>query len=667
MSEVRSTPENTTGNTPESTPESAATTGKRLSWRLSPAGTVAACTLVTADGLARLEVRGPALPVEWPHVERPHVERPQVEWPHAGLGTRRVHDVPHLSIQSQLLPDDDGVVLMCHHRRGAHDIESVDATGTVRHLATSHRPSASLVQVPSGILVLESTVSTPGDEPGTRVSRLTPDGLVPIGDVAGRAVGAVALDTEGALLAINIVRPGRGGEALELDLRTGASRPLLSVRPTSEDQLLALRGGVVVVSTTALGEPRVGYGRPGSEPVRFPDDLAGPDGGSHLATSADGRLVAVAVERGATTEIRILDTTTGRVATPLLPPLVVIGRGHLAARHLGPGHTANGSQESQESHESHLGHDRHDGPVSHDGHDSHDSHDSHDQLIVPVSTPDHPGTVLRLDLATGKHTFDDPATADSVPLRVVALTGAIGPIECVIVGDPDTASAVVVALHGGPLDSWRAHHDPLLAGLAAAGIAVVAPNVRGSTGYGREHALAIRGQWGGPDLDDVRAVAADLRARRGNRPLPVVLGHSYGAWLAVLAAAAEPDAWSGCVAISAFVSGRRVVDAGGPVAELVSRLGGLSGADASTAAERVTTPTLVLHGAHDTVVAPSEGRRLAEALPPGIGRLVELPDCGHDVFTSRRRQEALDEVVAFTRKSSRRHQPACPTTRLERR
>ncbi len=514
---------------------------------------------------------------------------------------------------------------MCHHRGGLHEIESVAYTGEIQHLTTARGPAASLVRTPTAVLVLEAVQTETGTDIDirTRIARLEPSGLVVIGEVADRAVGAAALDTQGRLLAVNVVRPGQGGEAVEFDLLTGTSRPLLSVRPTSEDRVLDHSNGLVVVSTTAWGESRLGYGRPGSHPVRFPDELTAPGGASHLATSPDGARVAVALEHGAVTQIRILDTITGHVITPSLPPLVVIGRGHLG---LGDG-----------------------------------------RLTVPVSTPDHPGTLLNLDLNTGAYAFDDPAASDPVRLRVVSVDGAAGPIECVVLGNPDTASTVVVALHGGPLGAWRTHHDPMLAGLAAAGIAVLAPNVRGSTGYGDAHALAIRDQWGGPDLDDVLAIAAALRARRADRPLPVILGHSYGAWLALLAAAAEADAWGGCVAISAFASGRRVVDAGGPVAELVTRLGGLSGPDAAAAAARVATPTLVLHGTHDTVVTASEGRRLAEALPPGVGHLIELPGCGHDVFTSHWCQEALDAIVAFSRQNSRLRPLARPTTSTERR
>ncbi|EWS99623.1 hypothetical protein N865_21860 [Intrasporangium oryzae NRRL B-24470] len=567
----------------------------RVSWRLSPSGSVAACTMVGAGGVPVLEIRH-----------------------RAGSSTqRRVVALPGLSVHSQLLPDDGGSVLVCHHRRGAHVVESVTVTGETTRIATFVCQSVQLVRAGDAVLVLE------GDGIRTHVHRLVADRLEPLVTVDGRALGAVALDAAGERLALNVMHDANPSQAVEVEIATGEATPLFSVRPTSEDQVVDHVAGanLIVVSTTAWGTPRVGFGRPGQEPVRFPDGL--PAGAvTYLGASRDGTRIAVSVEQGAVSSIRIVSTVSGEASRPDLPPLVVLGRGHLGDA----------------------------------------------ELVVPVATPDHTGTLLRVDLVDGSWELDDETVAASVPVRVTTLPGADGPIECVVVGDPETARTVAVALHGGPLDAWRAHHEPLLAGLARAGIAVVAPNVRGSTGYGTDHALAIRDQWGGPDLADVLAVSGALRTLRGpDLPRPVVLGHSYGAWLAVLAAAAEPAAWSGCVSVSPFVSGRRVVDGGGPVAELVRRLGGTSGPDLTTVAHRITAPVLVLHGDLDTVVPVAEAEHLAEALDPDRSCLLRLGGCGHDVFTSPRRQDAIESIAAFCHHSSRRPQAVRPTTTPERR
>src|SRR4029077_14498319 len=52
----------------------------------------------------------------------------------------------------------------------------------------------------------------------------------------------------------------------------------------------------------------------------------------------------------------------------------------------------------------------------------------------------------------------------------------------------------VVVVHGGPEGQTRPNFQPLIQHLASAGFAVLAPNVRGSSGYGRSYL----------HLDDVR-------------------------------------------------------------------------------------------------------------------------------------------------------------------
>jgi dipeptidyl aminopeptidase/acylaminoacyl peptidase len=192
--------------------------------------------------------------------------------------------------------------------------------------------------------------------------------------------------------------------------------------------------------------------------------------------------------------------------------------------------------------------------------------------------------------------------------------------------------------------------DPLLAALSQAGIAVVAPNIRGSIGYGRAHSLAIRDDWGGPDLADVLAICDSVdRQRERGADRPVVLGTSYGAYLAILAAQSGPARWSRCIALAPFLSGARVAATGGPVAELVRRLGGTSSPDLRARLDHIAAPVLVVHGAHDDVVPIAESRLLAAALRER-GKditLHEFADAGHDLVGCAQRAQVIDTVLAF--------------------
>jgi len=181
-----------------------------------------------------------------------------------------------------------------------------------------------------------------------------------------------------------------------------------------------------------------------------------------------------------------------------------------------------------------------------------------------------------------------------------------------------------VALHGGPLSSWRFEFAPLFQCLAQAGVAVVAPNYRGSTGYGDEHLRPVIDNWGGPDLEDVIHLGRSLDSERGHRqlPKPVVLGASYGAFLALLAASHEPEFWSACVALAPFLSGPSLHNCADiAVRNRIEQLGGLKRIDDAIGSRDVlrvctslSAPLLLIHGRRDETIPVEQSRLLRQRL-----------------------------------------------------
>jgi dipeptidyl aminopeptidase/acylaminoacyl peptidase len=236
------------------------------------------------------------------------------------------------------------------------------------------------------------------------------------------------------------------------------------------------------------------------------------------------------------------------------------------------------------------------------------------------------------------------------PARVQELAGAAGPLEAVVYGGEAwlTADHLVLALHGGPADAWRLEFDPALQRMAAEGLAVVAPNYRGSTGYGPRHAAAIQGAWGGPDLEDVLVLLDGLtgqRAALGLEP-PALFGVSYGAFLALLAAASAADQVARCAVVAPFLSGARLLAEGSEsVRALTERLGGAEEIrdargprDVLLMCRRLVAPLLVLHGEADAVVPVGQSRALREELL-SLGRVegrdfryVEAAGAGHELL-----------------------------------
>jgi len=102
----------------------------------------------------------------------------------------------------------------------------------------------------------------------------------------------------------------------------------------------------------------------------------------------------------------------------------------------------------------------------------------------------------------------------------------------------------VVYIHGGPwfevADEWRV----LIAALAACGYHVLAPNYRGSTGYGEEFRRLIIGDPGGGDLEDI-VYAKKWGVENGLVKEGEVcsIGYSYGGYATLLALGKKPEEW----------------------------------------------------------------------------------------------------------------------------
>ncbi|MFE9868481.1 alpha/beta hydrolase family protein [Streptomyces sp. NPDC005506] len=208
---------------------------------------------------------------------------------------------------------------------------------------------------------------------------------------------------------------------------------------------------------------------------------------------------------------------------------------------------------------------------------------------------------------------------------------------------------LAVLLHGGPAWLWSAEYAPgdvcgMAMALAGAGYCVLLPNPRGSSGRGLEYARAVVGDLGGADLQDVLAGVRHLVDRGLADPArTAVLGHSYGGYLAALAAA-RTDLFQACVTLSAptdWHSFSRSGNIGGGY-DRAYRLGDPSTAEG--AAEQLArsavhagggtgTPTLILHGSEDRVTPVGQAHELYRTLAAAGQAPVELyvyPGEGHE-------------------------------------
>jgi dipeptidyl aminopeptidase/acylaminoacyl peptidase len=112
----------------------------------------------------------------------------------------------------------------------------------------------------------------------------------------------------------------------------------------------------------------------------------------------------------------------------------------------------------------------------------------------------------------------------------------------------DGTAAAVVMPHGGPtgqtVDSFNGRAELL----ASRGFVVIAPNVRGSVGYGMEFQNANIKDLGGADLKDEIAGVDFLKVTGFIDPKRVgIWGGSYGGYMTLMAIGKTPDVWAAAV------------------------------------------------------------------------------------------------------------------------
>jgi dipeptidyl aminopeptidase/acylaminoacyl peptidase len=223
--------------------------------------------------------------------------------------------------------------------------------------------------------------------------------------------------------------------------------------------------------------------------------------------------------------------------------------------------------------------------------------------------------------------------------------------------DSDGRTPVVLAIHGGPEAQERAIYNPLYQYLLSRGIAVLATNIRGSTGYGKTYQRLIQRDWGGGDLKDWdHAVKWLHRQEWVDRERIGVWGGSYGGFAVLTCVTRLPDYWAAAVDIFGPYNLITFAKAVPPTwRRMMKRFVGDPDEDADLLRERspmtyvdnVSTPLLVIQGAKDPRVVKDESDQLVEKLR-SLGRTVEyvvFEDEGHG-FTKRKNELATMRASA---------------------
>jgi dipeptidyl aminopeptidase/acylaminoacyl peptidase len=295
------------------------------------------------------------------------------------------------------------------------------------------------------------------------------------------------------------------------------------------------------------------------------------------------------------------------------------------------------------------------------------------QVAFGVSSDTSPPDVFVADLATGaakrltnnlNPAIDETMLVTTEVVRYKSFDGLDIPA---ILFKPKTASAdnpvpAVVDVHGGPGGQNRKGYSALYQHLANHGYAVLRVNNRGSSGYGKTFYHMDDKKHGEVDLDDVVHGKTYLQSLDWvQKDKIAVMGGSYGGYMVAAALAFRPDEFNAGIDIFGVTNWVRTLKSippwwGAQKDALYDEMG-----DPAIDEERhqrisplfhaanIKKPMLVIQGANDPRVLQVESDELVAAVRKNNVPVeyIVFPDEGHGFLRKENRIKASDAYVAF--------------------
>jgi len=152
----------------------------------------------------------------------------------------------------------------------------------------------------------------------------------------------------------------------------------------------------------------------------------------------------------------------------------------------------------------------------------------------------------------------EAVTTESILPEEIIYPGMDGTPIPALLFKPDHAyenTPAVVVIHGGPNWHFQVEWHPLMIHLASCGWTVLAPNYRGSTGYGIDWQMSNRFKLGSIDTDDVAAGVHFLLENNLADPKHIaVTGRSHGGYLTMSCLTRFPNLWCAGSAVVPFLN-----------------------------------------------------------------------------------------------------------------
>ena len=227
---------------------------------------------------------------------------------------------------------------------------------------------------------------------------------------------------------------------------------------------------------------------------------------------------------------------------------------------------------------------------------------------------------------------------------------------------PEGPGAVVIDIHGGPEGQERPIFNPLTQYLLSQGLSVVAPNVRGSTGYGKDyhHLDDIEKR-----LDSVRDAAELAKHLVEERIAPkdkiAVMGVSYGGYMTLATITHYPELWAAAVDtvgmsnLETFLENTaeyRRTHRESEYGSLEKHRDILRKVSPIHKVADITAPLMVIHGANDPRVPVGEAEQIVASLRERNVPVEYLryEDEGHGLSKRKNQLDCYPKVASFLTK-----------------
>ncbi len=220
----------------------------------------------------------------------------------------------------------------------------------------------------------------------------------------------------------------------------------------------------------------------------------------------------------------------------------------------------------------------------------------------------------------------------------------------------DDNAPVIVNVHGGPESQSRPGFAPVTQYFLDRGYAVFAPNVRGSTGYGKSYTRLDDVELRMDSVKDLAYAAHWLRENGHERV--AVMGGSYGGFMVLAALTEYPNLWSAGIDIVGIANMVTFLENTGSYrralrepeyGSLEKNREFLESISPIHKAACITAPLMVIHGKNDPRVPVGEAEQIVERVRDNGGAVEYLlyEDEGHGLAKLKNRLDAYPKIAAF--------------------